>query len=153
MSKVELFFISYFLGLAILYIVFDIRDRLKASNLKKSDWQTFLAKDVLHFCLNYYPINKKSPSLKLVSVKSNLSGQYCFSTNSIILYRLNNMYKAELINTVIHEYFHFYLITSNSKYNLYQDQLKKYNYVDHPQEIICNTMSKKLTNLYLSKQN
>jgi hypothetical protein len=51
-------------------------------------------------------------------------------------------YKRELINTVIHEYFHYYLITSESKSNLYQDQLEQFSLEQHPQEILCNTMGR-----------
>ena len=50
---------------------------------------------------------------------------------------------------VIHEYFHYYLITSESKSKLYHDQLDQFSLSQHPQEILCNTMGETLTKVYL----
>ena len=96
-----------------------------------------------------YPIRKRKPLLTLVEGKSNLAGEYCFYNNTITIYRDNNVIRRELINTVIHEYFHYYLITSESKSNLYHDQLEQFSLEQHPQEILCNTMGKTLTKVYL----
>ena len=74
------------------------------------DWQFQLAEDVLNWCLMLYPIRKRKPLLTLVEGKSNLAGEYCFYNNTITIYRDNNVIRRELINTVIHEYFHYYLI-------------------------------------------
>lgn len=150
MGTVDTFFILYFLGIAILWVILEVSERLELSELNKTDWQTHLANDVLMFCLSYYPCKREKPLVKLVKDQSNLSGQYCFMSNTIILYRKSNLKKVELINTVIHEYFHDYIITSKAKYKLYQDQLKEYSYANHPQEILCVAMGKALTDIYLT---
>ena len=113
------------------------------------DWQHELASDVLNWCLELYPIRKQKPLLTLVEGKSHLAGEYCFYNNSITIYRNNNVIRRELINTVIHEYFHYYLITSESKSKLYHDQLEQFSLAQHPQEILCNTMGETLTKVYL----
>ena len=57
----------------------------------------------------------------------------------------------DVVKTCIHEYFHYYLITSQTKNNLYQRQLYEYGYENHPQEILCNSLSKTLSKVYLNK--
>jgi len=111
-----------------------------------------LADDVLKWCLQLYPIRKQTPQLSLVEGHSNLAGEYCFCSNTIIIYAENNVLQKELINTVIHEYFHYYLITSGTKYKLYQNQLEQFSLAHHPQEILCNTMGETLTRIYLNNK-
>jgi hypothetical protein len=113
------------------------------------DWQFQSAHNVLDWCLEMYPIRKQKPLLRLVEGESHLAGEYCFYNNTITIYRNNNVIRRELINTVIHEYFHYYLITSESKSKLYHDQLEQFSLAQHPQEILCNTMGETLTKVYL----
>ena len=152
MSTIDLIFMYYFLGLAVLWIILKIRERLQLTTLKTGDWQNQLADDVLLFCLSYYPSLRKKPIIRFVSDESNLAGQFCFTSNSIILYRKNSLNKTDLINTVIHEYFHYYIITSKTKYNLYQEQLDLFTYANHPQEVLCKVMGKTLASIYLSSK-
>ena len=113
------------------------------------DGQFQSAHNVLGWCLEMYPVHKQKPLLTLVEGKSHLAGEYCFYNNTITIYRNNNVIRRELINTVIHEYFHYYLITSESKSKLYHDQLDQFSLEQHPQEILCNTMGETLTEVYL----
>ena len=117
----------------------------------QEDWQFQLAEDVLNWCIHLYPIRKQKPLLRLVEGKSHLSGEYNFYNNTIIIYRDNNVIRKDLIRTVIHEFFHFYILTSRAKNTLYHNQLEHFGYENHPQEILCNTMGETLAKLYLKK--
>jgi hypothetical protein len=145
----DAFFKWYFIvvgGLFLLNLIYKIIRFIKPDG---EDWQFYLAEDVLDWCLDLYPIRKQKPLLTLVEGKSHLAGEYCFYNNTITIYRNNNVIRRELINTVIHEYFHYYLITSESKSKLYHDQLEQFSLTQHPQEILCNTMGETLTKVYL----
>ena len=145
----DTFFIIYFSVVGGLFILNLIYELIKFLTGDGEDWQLQLAEDVLNWCLHLYPIRKRKPLLTLVEGKSNLAGEYCFYNNTITIYRDNNVIRRELINTVIHEYFHYYLITSESKSKLYHDQLEQFSLAQHPQEILCNTMGETLTKVYL----
>lgn len=147
----DTFFTIYFTVVGGLFILNLIYELIKLFLIDGEDWQLHLAEDVLNWCLDLYPIRKQKPLLTLVEGKSHLSGEYNFYKNTIIIYRDNNVIRRELINTVIHEYFHYYLITSESKSKLYNDQLEKFSLGKHPQEILCNAMGETLTKLYLKK--
>ena len=111
-----------------------------------------LAEDVIHWCQIMYPVRKKSPRVLISNEKSKLAGEYCYFNNTIIIYRMNNVLHSFLIDTLIHEYFHYYLITSDNKNNLYQKQLELYGYENHPQEIICRAAADKLEKEYLNSR-
>ena len=145
----DTFFKWYFIVVGGLFILNLIYELIKFLTAESEDWQFQLADDVLDWCLQLYPIRKQTPQINLVEGKSHLAGEYCFYNNSITIYRDNNVIRRELINTVIHEYFHYYLITSESKSKLYHDQLEQFSLTHHPQEILCNTMGETLTKLYL----
>ena len=145
----DAFFKWYFIvvgGLFLLNLIYKIIVFLKG---EEEDWQFKLAEDVLDWCLEIYPVRKQKPQLILVEGKSKFKGEYCFDTNTIIIYRSNNVLPLDVVRTFIHEYFHFHQITSNAKNNLYQKQLNHYGYEDHPQEILCNAMAETLTKVYL----
>ena len=143
------FFTIYFTVVGGLFILTLIYELIKFLTTESEDWQFHLAEDVLNWCIHLYPIRKQKPLLRLVEGKSHLSGEYNFYNNTIIIYRNNNVIRRELINTVIHEYFHYYLITSESKSKLYHDQLEQFSLTQHPQEILCNSMGETLTKFYL----
>jgi len=145
----DTFFTIYFIIVGVLLMLNLIYKVIKFLNDEGEDWQLELADDVLKWCLKLYPIRKQKPLITLVEGKSHLAGEYCFYSNTITIYADNNVIPKELINTVIHEYFHYYLITSESKSNLYHDQLEQFSLAQHPQEILCDTMGKTLTKLYL----
>lgn len=142
----------YFILIGALFILSIIYEVIKLLIQDQSDWQFELANHVLNWCLELYPVRKQNPQLTLVDGESKLAGEYNFLNNTITIYRDNNVIRRELINTVVHEYFHYYIITSSSKHELYQIQLESYSFELHPQEILCNAMGETLTKLYL-KQN
>ena len=53
MSTIDLIFMYYFLGLAVLWIILKIRERLQLTTLKTGDWQNQLADDVLLFWYSF----------------------------------------------------------------------------------------------------
>ena len=145
----DTFFTIYFTVVGGLFILNLIYELIKFLIVDAEDWQFQSAHKVLDWCLEMYPIRKQKPLLRLVDGESHLAGEYCFYNNTITIYRNNNVIRRELINTVIHEYFHYYLITSESKSKLYHDQLDQFSLAQHPQEILCNTMGETLTKVYL----
>jgi hypothetical protein len=147
----DTFFIIYFSVVGGLFILNLIYERIKFLTGDGEDWQFNLAEDVLNWCLHLYPIRKQKPLLTLAEGKSHLAGEYCFYNNTIIIYRDNNVIRKDLIRTVIHEFFHFYILTSRAKNTLYHNQLEHFGYENHPQEILCNTMGETLAKLYLKK--
>jgi hypothetical protein len=116
------------------------------------DWQYEQALDVLDWCYKMYPIRPSKPKLSIIDKESEHAGEYCFYINTIIIYRSNNVLQRDLVDTIIHEWFHWIIISSKSKNDLYQKQLIQFGYHDHPQEIMCRTMAKKLTKRYLRER-
>jgi hypothetical protein len=147
----DTFFIYYFIIVGIFFVLSLIHEGIKLMMRDRNDWQFELAYDVLKWCLMLYPIRKRKPSLRLVDGKSNLAGEYDYYSNTITIYRDNNVIPEDLTKTLVHEYFHFYNLTSESKNKLYHDQLEQFGYVNHPQEILCNAMGETLAKLYLQK--
>jgi hypothetical protein len=135
-------------GLFLLNLIYKIIRFIKSDG---EDWQFQLAHDVLDWCSEMYPVRKQKPFITLVEGTSDLGGEYCFDTNTIIIYRSNNVLLRDVVKTCIHEYFHYYLITSQTKNRLYKRQLEVYGYENHPQEILCNSLSKTLSKVYQNK--
>lgn len=148
----DTFFMYYFIIVGALFILTVIYELIKFLTGDGEDWQFQSANDVLDWCLEMYPVHKQKPLITLVEGTSDLGGEYSFETNTIIIYRSNNVLHRDVVKTTIHEYFHYYLITSQTKNRLYQRQLYEYGYENHPQEILCNSLSKTLTKLYLEKK-
>ena len=146
----DTFFTYYFSILGVLLVLSIIYETIKyLLEQDKSDWQYELASDVLNWCLELYPSSKKKPHLEMVDGPSDYAGEYYLHINTIYLYRENNLTRKRVIHVLIHEFFHFYLITSNSKNQLYQKQLEIYGVNDHPQEILCEALASELTKRYL----
>ena len=145
----DTFFTIYFIVVGVLFTLNLISVLIKFFTADCEDWQIQLAEDVLNWCLYLYPIRKQKPLLTLVEGESHLAGEYSFEINTITIYRNNNVLLRDVVKTTIHEYFHYYLITSQTKNRLYLRQLDEYGYENHPQEILCNTMGVTLTKVYL----
>lgn len=135
-----------YLSFKVLKFIWDFLSRFER------DWQFDLANDVMDWCYKMYPIHSSKPKLSLIDKESKYAGEYCFYTNTIIIYRSNNVLQRDLVATIIHEWFHWIIISSKSKNDLYQRQLVQYGYNDHPQEIMCRTMATELTKRYLRER-
>ena len=146
----DAFFTYYFSILGVLLVLSIIYDTIKyLLEQDERDWQFELASNVLNWCLELYPSSKKKPHLKMVDGPSDYAGEYYLHINTIYLYRENNLTRKRVIHVLIHEFFHFYLITSKSKNQLYHKQLEIYGVDDHPQEILCEALAIELTKRYL----
>ena len=147
----DTFFKYYFIIVGVLFVLSLIHEGIKLMMRDRDDWQLELANDVLNWCLELYPLRKQKPKLTLVDGESKFAGEYNYYSNTIVIYRVNNVLRQDLVRTLSHEYFHYYLINSESKNTLYQKQLDQYGYDSHPQEILCNSMGDTLAKLYLQK--
>lgn len=136
------------IGLRILMKLVVSIERLIWSPVTEGDWHRQQAEDVLTWLLKMYPIRKKRPMIVIDDSTSDLVGEYHYYTNVIIIYRRNNKRIRDVIQTTIHEFFHYYLLTSDAKMNLYARQLKEYGVYNHPQEVLCETMEKVLLKRY-----
>ena len=123
-------------------------EKLLWSPVTEGDWHRQQAEDVLTWLLIMYPIRKKRPMIVIDDSTSDLVGEYHYYTNVIIIYRRNNRTLKHVIQTTIHEFFHYYLLTSEAKMDLYARQLKQYGVYNHPQEVLCETMEKVLLKRY-----
>ena len=124
-------------------------ERLIWSPVTEGDWHRQYAEDVLTWLLIMYPIRKKRPMIVIDDSSSELLGEYHYYINVIVIYRRNNKRMRDVIQTTIHEFFHFYLITSEVKMDLYVRQLNEHSVHDHPQEVLCEAMEKVLVKRYL----
>ena len=145
----DTFFTYYFIIVGGLLIVTIIYEALKFLIRHQDDWQFELADGVLNWCLELYPSSKKKPQLIMVDGPSDYAGECSFHKNTIYLYRENNLTPKRVIHVLIHEFFHFYLITSDAKNQLYQKQIEIYGVDNHPQEILCEALASELTKRYL----
>jgi len=109
---------------------------------------------VIDWCVDNYPKSglKKYPKLIFSNESTEYRGQYEFQTNKITIYIKNIKSKKELTNTLIHEYFHFYLNHGKSN-QVYAEKLETIGYENHPEELICNISAKELTELYFKQKN
>lgn len=147
----DTFFKYYFIIVGVFFVLSLIHECIKFLVQDQDDWQFELANDVLNWCLELYPLRKQKPKLTLVDGESKFAGEYNYYSNTIVIYRMNNVLRHDLVRTLSHEYFHYYLINSESKNSLYHDQLVQYGYDNHPQEILCNAMGETLAKRYLKK--
>jgi hypothetical protein len=136
-------------GLRILLKLVVWIERLIWSPVTEGDWHRQYAEDVLTWLLKMYPIRKKRPIIVIDDSSSELLGEYHYYINVIIIYSRNNQSIKDVLQTTIHEFFHFYLITSEVKMDLYVRQLIEHGVHDHPQEVLCEAMEKVLVKRYL----
>ncbi len=107
---------------------------------------------VINWCVHNYPKSgiKKYPNIIINNESSDNYGEYNFLTKDILIFPKNIKSKKDLINTLIHEYFHFYLDHGKSSQE-YHNKLNEVGYDKHPIELICNTSAEKLTQLYFEQ--
>lgn len=107
---------------------------------------------VIEWCVENYPKSgvRKRPKTILSQEASNNKGEYSPSTRVITIYAQNIESKKDLTDTIIHEYFHFYLHHGKS-FEVYNEKLNSVGYEAHPEELICNISAEKLTEIYLEQ--
>lgn len=119
----------------------------------KNDWQMVLAEEVLDWCKELYPIRKKRPAVVVNKNKSQCVGEYNFYSNQIIIYVRYLRRPRSVIHVVVHEFFHYWAIRTSQDYNSYYKLLQKHKYINHPAELLCETMAKVLTKKYMNEKN
>jgi hypothetical protein len=135
-------------GIIVLYILVFIRNLFSNDNTITIDELSY---DVMKWFVHRHPIRKTSPRIIISNEKSDYNGIYSHYNNSITLYISNTNDYEGIVSVILHEMVHWYLITSKSKDELYDKQLKEYGYDNHPQEIWCRTLATKLTKIYIKE--
>ena len=135
------------IGMNILLLLFIIFKRNKV----RYDIEEHSSK-VINWCVENYPKSgvKKYPKLIIVNHFSKNKGEYHHNEQKIIIYKKNVDSINDLTNTLIHEYFHFYLDHGKSN-QVYHEKLQSIGYEDHPEELICNISADKLTELFFEQ--
>ena len=106
---------------------------------------------VTDWFIEMYPIRKKSPRIVISGESSDYAGTYTFYNNTITLFTLNVSDYESIVEITLHELVHWREITSLSKDQLYDKQLKEYGYENHPQEIWCRTVAAELTKHFIKQ--
>jgi hypothetical protein len=135
------------IGMNILLLLFIIFKRNKV----RYDIAEHSSK-VINWCVENYPKSgfKKYPKLIICNHLSKNKGEYHHNEKKIIIYKKNVDSINDLTNSVIHEYFHFYLDHGKSN-QVYHEKLQSIGYEDHPEELICNLSADKLTELFFEQ--
>ena len=137
-----------FIGIMVLKI-FDFIINLFSNNNTISVEE--LSNNVMTWFIEMYPIRKKSPRIVISDESSNYGGTYSYYNNTITIYTNNVSDFGGVVEITLHELVHWKELTSISKDQLYDKQLKQYGYDNHPQEIWCRSLSKTLTKLYIEQ--
>ena len=138
-----------FIGIIVLYILGFI------VNLFSNDKTITVEELSIHvtdWFIEMYPIRKKSPRIVISGESSDYAGTYTFYNNTITLFTLNVSDYESIVEITLHELVHWREITSLSKDQLYDKQLKEYGYENHPQEIWCRTVAAELTKHYIKQR-
>ena len=107
---------------------------------------------VTEWFIEMYPIRKKSPRIVISGESSDYAGTYTFYKNTITLFTQNVSDYEGIVEITLHELVHWREITSHSKDQLYDKQLKEYGYEKHPQEIWCRAVAAELTKQYIKQK-
>ncbi len=137
------------IGIIVLYILGFIVNLFSPSNTITIEE---LSNNVTEWFIKMYPIRKKSPKIVISGESSDYAGTYTFYNNTITLFTLNVSDYESIVEITLHELVHWREITSLSKDQLYDKQLKEYGYENHPQEIWCRTVAAELTKHYIKQR-
>ena len=137
------------IGIIVLYILGFIVNLFLPSNTITIEE---LSNHVKEWFIEMYPIRKKSPKIVISDESSDYAGTYTFYNNKITLFTQNVSDYEGIVEITLHELVHWREITSHSKDQLYDKQLKEYGYENHPQEIWCRTVAAELTKHYIKQR-
>ena len=137
------------IGIIVLYILGFIVNLFSPSNTITIEE---LSNNVTEWFIKMYPIRKKSPKIVISDESSDYAGTYTFYKNTITLFTQNVSDYEGIVEITLHELVHWREITSHSKDQLYDKQLKEYGYENHPQEIWCRTVAAELTKHYIKQR-
>lgn len=137
------------IGIIVLYILGFIVNLFSNDNTVTIEE---LSNHVKEWFIEMYPIRKKSPKIVISDESSDYAGTYTFYNNKITLFTQNVSDYESIVEITLHELVHWREITSLSKDQLYDKQLKEYGYENHPQEIWCRTVAAELTKHYIKQR-
>ena len=138
-----------FIGIIVLYILGFI------VNLFSNDKTITVEELSIHvtdWFIEMYPIRKKSPRIVISDESSDFAGTFTFYNNTITLFTQNVSNYESIVEITLHELVHWREITSLSKDQLYDKQLKEYGYENHPQEIWCRAVAAELSKQYIKQK-
>ena len=137
------------IGIIILYILGFI------VNLFSNDKTITIEELSIHvtdWFIEMYPIRKKSPRIVISDESSDFAGTFTFYNNTITLFTQNVSDYDGIVEITLHELVHWREITSHSKDQFYDKQLKEFGYENHPQEIWCRAVAAELTKQYIKQK-
>ncbi len=137
------------IGIIVLYILGFIVNLFSNDNTVTIEE---LSNHVKEWFIEMYPIRKKSPKIVISDESSDYAGTYTFYNNKITLFTQNVSDYESIVEITLHELVHWREITSNSKDQLYDKQLKEYGYENHPQEIWCRAVAAELSKHYINQR-
>jgi len=146
----DTFFKWYFIIVGGIFILTLILKKLESP--KENILVEELSNNVTEWFIEMYPIRKKSPKIVISGESSDYAGTYTFYKNTITLFTQNVSDYEGIVEITLHELVHWREITSLSKDQLYDKQLKEYGYENHPQEIWCRTVAAELTKHYIKQR-
>ena len=113
--------------------------------------EEFLA-DITEWVRTMYPTRRKSPRVVVSTLESDNAGEYDYHHNEITIYLKNNPTIEILVDTQIHESIHHVWTDTKLKQLLFERQLEEYGYWNHPNEILCRSLAKSLTERYMKSR-
>ena len=138
-----------FIGIIVIYVLGFIVTLFSNDNTITIEE---LSIHVTDWFIEMYPIRKKFPRIVISGESSDYAGTYTFYNNTITLFTLNVSDYESIVEITLHELVHWREITSLSKDQLYDRQLKEYGYEKHPQEIWCRAVAAELTKQYIKQK-
>jgi hypothetical protein len=146
----DTFFKWYFIIVGALFIISFFLKKLECP--KEDVLVEGIVDDVCSWFYSMYPLRKKSPRIVISGESSDYEGTYTFYNNTITLFTKNVSNYESIVEITLHELVHWREITSLSKDQLYDRQLKEYGYEKHPQEIWCRAVAAELTKQYIKQK-
>src|SRR6056300_1076526 len=136
------------IGIIILYILGFIVNLFSPSNTITIEE---LSNNVTEWFIKMYPLRKKFPRIVISDESSDFAGTFTFYNNTITLFTQNVSDYDGIVEITLHELVHWREITSHSKDQFYDKQLKEFGYENHPQEIWCRAVAAELSKRYINQ--
>ena len=137
------------IGIIILYILGFIVNLFSPSNTITIEE---LSNNVTEWFIKMYPLRKKFPRIVISDESSDFAGTLTFYNNTITLFTQNVSDYDGIVEITLHELVHWREITSHSKDQFYDKQLKEFGYENHPQEIWCRAVAAELSKRYIKQK-
>ena len=137
------------IGIIILHILGFIVNLFSPSNTITIEE---LSNNVTEWFIKMYPLRKKFPRIVISDESSDFAGTFTFYNNTITLFTQNVSDYDGIVEITLHELVHWREITSHSKDQFYDKQLKEFGYENHPQEIWCRAVAAELSKRYIKQK-